>query len=187
MKYARLIVVALVVSLAASAEAGQSFQGGLRGTVKDAQGVIPGVTVSLVNQDTGVVRETASNEVGEYSFPGVVPAGNITDRLRSNPTDNLYLNPAAFSLAPAFTLGNAPMVLPGVRSPLRTSTDLGINKDLRAGSGPTVTLRLEVINLFNAPWYTRMASSSVGNATFAQVTTQGNYSRFAQFTLRARF
>jgi hypothetical protein len=44
-----------------------------------------------------------------------------------------------------------------------------------------------VINLFNAPWYTRMASSSVGNATFAQVTTQGNYSRFAQFTLRVRF
>jgi len=44
-----------------------------------------------------------------------------------------------------------------------------------------------VINLFNAPWYTRMASSSFGNATFAQVTTQGNYSRFAQFTLRIRF
>jgi hypothetical protein len=44
-----------------------------------------------------------------------------------------------------------------------------------------------VINLFNAPWYTRMASSSFGNANFAQVTTQGNYSRFAQFTLRLRF
>src|SRR4051812_43756090 len=73
MKYARLIVVVLLVSLAAAAAAAQSFQGGLRGTVKDAQGVIPGVTVSLANQDTGVVRETASNEVGEYSFPGVVP------------------------------------------------------------------------------------------------------------------
>src|SRR5262249_1141061 len=73
MKCARLFVVALAVSLAAATAAAQSFQGGLRGTVKDAQGVIPGVTVSLVNQETGVVRETASNEVGEYSFPGVVP------------------------------------------------------------------------------------------------------------------
>src|SRR4029079_10849909 len=73
MKYVRLAVVALVVSRAAYAAAGQSFQGGLRGTVKDAQGVIPGATVSLINQETGVARETASNEVGEYSFPGVVP------------------------------------------------------------------------------------------------------------------
>ena len=28
----------------------QSFQGGLRGAVKDAQGVIPGVTVTLTNE-----------------------------------------------------------------------------------------------------------------------------------------
>src|SRR5689334_1728101 len=134
-----------------------------------------------------------TNLNGAGQRPNVVPGqdflapGDITERLRSNPGDNLCLNPAAFSLAPAFTLGNAPMVLPDVRSPLRTSTDLGVNKDFRAGNGPTVTLRLEVINLFNAPWYTRMASSSFGNATFAQVTTQGNYSRFAQFTLRVRF
>jgi len=32
-----------------------------------------------------------------------------------------------------------------------------------------------------------MASASVGNANFAQVTTQGNYSRFAQITARFRF
>ena len=73
MKHARLVVPVVVVCLAAATAAAQSFQGGLRGTVKDAQGVIPGVTVTLVNQETGVARETASNQVGEYSFPGVVP------------------------------------------------------------------------------------------------------------------
>src|SRR5262244_1889918 len=52
----------------------QSFQGGLRGVVKDAQGVIPGVTVSLVNEQNNVSRETVSNDVGEYSFPAVDPA-----------------------------------------------------------------------------------------------------------------
>ena len=120
--------------------------------------------------------------------PGQTPLapGAITDRLQANPTDNLYLNASAFALAPAFTLGNAPMILPGVRSPLRTGVDLGVDKEVRVANGPAITLRLEVINLLNAPWYTRMASSSFGSATFAQVTTQANYSRFAQFTLRSR-
>jgi hypothetical protein len=118
--------------------------------------------------------------------PGVDPlmAGEITDRLRDNPADNLYLNPAAFSLAPGFTLGNAPMTLPGVRSSTRTNVDLAINKDFPTSRTTKATLRLEVINLLNTPWYTRMASSSFGNANFAQVTTQGNYSRFAQVTVR---
>jgi len=52
----------------------QSFQGGLRGTVKDPQGVIPGVTIALINEATSVSRETVSNGVGEYSFPAVDPA-----------------------------------------------------------------------------------------------------------------
>ena len=52
----------------------QSSQGGLRGVVKDAQGVIPGVTVTMVNEANGVSRDTVTNGVGEYSFPAVEPA-----------------------------------------------------------------------------------------------------------------
>src|SRR3954468_8432175 len=52
----------------------QSFQGGLRGVVKDPQGVIPGATVTLVNEQNGVSRETVTNGVGEYSFPAIEPA-----------------------------------------------------------------------------------------------------------------
>src|SRR3954451_17055085 len=52
----------------------QSFQGGLRGTVKDPQGVIPGATVTLVNDQNGVSRETVTNGVGEYSFPAIEPS-----------------------------------------------------------------------------------------------------------------
>jgi hypothetical protein len=52
----------------------QSFQGGLRGVVKDPQGVIPGAAVTLVNEQNGVSRETVTNGVGEYSFPAVDPA-----------------------------------------------------------------------------------------------------------------
>src|SRR5258707_8658047 len=40
----------------------QSFQGGVRGTLKDAQGIIPGVTVELINVATGQTRATVTNE-----------------------------------------------------------------------------------------------------------------------------
>ena len=52
----------------------QSAQGGLRGVVKDPQGVIPGVTVTLTNEQTNTTRETVTNGIGEYSFPAVDPA-----------------------------------------------------------------------------------------------------------------
>ena len=45
----RFVVAGLLLGMAAGAGA-QTFQGGLRGAVKDAQGVIPGATVTLVNE-----------------------------------------------------------------------------------------------------------------------------------------
>jgi hypothetical protein len=60
--------VLLVAPVPANA---QSFQGGIRGAVKDAQGVIPGVTVTLVSETTGVSRDTVTNDSGEYSFPAL--------------------------------------------------------------------------------------------------------------------
>jgi hypothetical protein len=63
----------LVLSVAVGVSA-QSFQGGVRGVVKDAQGVIPGVTVTLTNEQNNTTRETVTNGVGEYSFPAVDPS-----------------------------------------------------------------------------------------------------------------
>jgi hypothetical protein len=51
----------------------QTFTGGLRGEVKDANGVIPGVTVTLTNEETSVAREVTTNEVGQYNFSAVQP------------------------------------------------------------------------------------------------------------------
>jgi hypothetical protein len=48
--------------------------------VKDAQGVIPGVTVTLTNEGNGVSRDTISNASGEYSFPAV-EAGDYAVRV----------------------------------------------------------------------------------------------------------
>ena len=51
----------------------QTFTGGVRGAVRDAGGVIPGVEVTLINDDTSVARNTFTNEVGEYNFTAVPP------------------------------------------------------------------------------------------------------------------
>ena len=56
----QLLAVALVLTTGSLAAA-QTFTGGVRGAVKDANGVIPGVTVQLINEATGQSREAVSN------------------------------------------------------------------------------------------------------------------------------
>ena len=51
----------------------QTYQGALRGAVRDPQGVIPGAEVFLINEDTNAERSAMTNEVGEYGFPNVLP------------------------------------------------------------------------------------------------------------------
>jgi hypothetical protein len=142
----------------------------------------------------GVTQATNTSSLnGAGQLPNFVTGqpllqpGDITQRLQANIADNLYLNPAAFALAPAFTLGNAPRVLPGIRTPTRNSTDVAINKELPAVGRSSVVLRVEVINLFNTPWYATVASNALGNSNFGRETTQANYSRFAQISVRVQF
>ena len=67
------------IMLAAVVPAGaQPLTSRVEGTVQDATGlVIPGASVTMVNVDTGVARETAADERGLYLFP-LVPAGTYT-------------------------------------------------------------------------------------------------------------
>jgi hypothetical protein len=160
-----------------------------------------GWTVSFVIQmqsgfPIGVSQSSNNtNSLGGNQRPNIVPGvdfmvdGSITDRLKANPNDNLYLNPAAFSEAPAGTLGNAPRILPDVYSPWRNSTDMRIRRDIGLGGTKRVSLDLEVINLFDNPWYAALASVAYSptSGTFGRVTAQANYSRTLQFTGRFSF
>lgn len=73
----KYLVVVLAVLVAVSPAAAQTFTGGLRGAVRDANGVIPGVTVTLLNEGTGASRDAVSNEEGQYNF-AAVPPGTYT-------------------------------------------------------------------------------------------------------------
>ena len=70
---ATLMLGALLVVAAAGSVFGQGFQGGLRGSVKDSGGVIPGVEVTLTNEQTNIKRSTVTNERGEFVFANVDP------------------------------------------------------------------------------------------------------------------
>ena len=70
----RRMSIALVATalLVVAGEAGaQTFQGSLRGAVRDAKGVVPGVKVTMLNEANGVSRVTLTNKVGEFSFPAL--------------------------------------------------------------------------------------------------------------------
>ncbi|HUQ88440.1 MAG TPA: TonB-dependent receptor [Vicinamibacterales bacterium] len=113
--------------------------------------------------------------------------GNITDRIKDNVTDNLYLNKAAFTTAPANQFGNAPRTLPGAYSPWRNNVDLSVSKAFHTGRGTTLNARMEVLNIFNIVQWAAPASTAFGNTSFGQITNQANNMRLIQFTARFQF
>jgi hypothetical protein len=69
----RTLVLALVLALPSTVFAQQGTTE-LRGLLQDAQGgALPGVTVVVRNQETGMFRETISNADGTYFISGLVP------------------------------------------------------------------------------------------------------------------
>ncbi len=65
-----MLLAVLGVAIAAEAQT----TGVITGSIKDAQGgVLPGVTLTLRNADTGVTRTGATESTGEYRFAGLLP------------------------------------------------------------------------------------------------------------------
>ena len=70
----RVLSWAFLALLVASVAAAQQGTTELRGRVIDAQGaVLPGVTVTVRNQETGMFRETVSGADGSFIASGLVP------------------------------------------------------------------------------------------------------------------
>ncbi|MBI2222488.1 MAG: TonB-dependent receptor [Acidobacteria bacterium] len=72
----RRVFLLVALALLATGPSALAQQGTteVRGVVVDAQGaVLPGVTVTVKNQDTGMYRETASNQDGTYFVTGIAP------------------------------------------------------------------------------------------------------------------
>ena len=74
----RAVVIQALTLLLVAANA-QSYHAGVRGAVRDAGGVLVGVDVVLLNEETAAARDTVTNSSGEYAFPGI-PPGRYTIR-----------------------------------------------------------------------------------------------------------
>src|SRR5262245_58814512 len=71
----RVVSTALLLCLVLSLQAfGQSANATVSGTITDATAaLIPGVTITATNNDTGVVTTVISNEAGAYNFASLLP------------------------------------------------------------------------------------------------------------------
>lgn len=68
MRRLALIASITILLLPPSLAYAQRTNASIRGTVRDAtQGVLPGVTITATNEDTGLVRSVVTNESGVYS------------------------------------------------------------------------------------------------------------------------
>ena len=57
----------LLVSSAVSAGAQGETRGNISGTVRDAEGIVPGATVKVINTETSVAQTLVTNNQGYYS------------------------------------------------------------------------------------------------------------------------
>ena len=101
-----LAAATLLTAVPLFAQATSTFSG----RIVDAGGaVLPGVTVSVVNENTGVVRTAVSNAEGQYFLPGLEPGvyGIRTDLQGFAPSVREHVTLAIFvELFNAFNTAN---------------------------------------------------------------------------------
>ena len=123
-----------------------------------------------------------SGLLGSTQRPNLVPGvalattGSLDERLTN------WINPAAFTTAPAYTFGNAPRTLPDLRTPGQRNVDLSVQKSQSIG-GKTVSVRADILNVFDNPLFTTL-QSQFGTPTFGQLTAVGGFARSVQFQVR---
>lgn len=109
---------------------------------------------------------------------GVSPqtSGSLESRLDD------YLNPAAFSIAPEFTFGNAGRFLP-VRGPGAANWDISAFKTVTLIEPLKAQFRANAYNVFNTPMFVG-PNATFGSGSFGHITSQANFARQIELALR---
>jgi hypothetical protein len=119
---------------------------------------------------------------GSNQRPNVVPGIDPNTSGSNEARLAQWINPAAFSAAPAFTLGNAPRTNPDLRGPGQKNTDLSLQKTQRLG-GKTISVRADVLNLFDNPLFSGPVTT-FGTGNFGLIDTVGGFARSVQLQAR---
>ncbi len=144
--------------------------------------------VNVISSGYPLIISQSSNNNSPYfagsqrpNATGVSPdtQGDVGQRLSN------WINPAAFSTAPALTFGNVSRTI-SERGPSLYNWDISIFKNFEIYERFRAQFRAEALNAFNTPYF-RSPNVSFGSSSFGQVTSQGNFPRFIQFGLRLYF
>ena len=112
-----LVIMASVASLAQSTNAGD-----IRGTVTDSTGaLVPGVTVTVTNVDTGVKKTFVSNDAGIYDSDSIVP-GNYTVEFSKEGFQRLVRGP--ITLQVGFTTVNGELKVGATTEQVTVTSDV---------------------------------------------------------------
>ena len=106
--------------------------------------------------------------------------GEVTSRLLR------YFDTSAFSFNAPFTFGNAPRIMPNLRSPGILNFDLSVFKNTRVNERMQVQFRAEAFNAFNRVQF-GVPNTSINSAAFGVITSQQNSPRNLQLALRLLF
>jgi hypothetical protein len=107
------------------------------------------------------------------------PGGSFAKRLDG------WINPAAFSSAPAFTFGNVSRHI-DMRGPGQVNWDISLFKTFAVFESFRAQFRAEALNAMNTPLF-RVPETRTGNANFGKVTSQANFPRMLQLGVRFYF
>jgi hypothetical protein len=114
------------------------------------------------------------------------PNVNGQDPNLSNRSISEWFDTSVFSVAPAYTFGNAPRTLPNVRQPGLNTADLSVFKSFHIKERATVTFRAEAFNAFNKTQF-GSAASTVGSSNFGVISSTAVDAREFQFALKLLF
>ena len=131
------------------------------------------------NQNGNLFGGSTSSPISQRpNATGVSPA-------RSGSPESLingYINPAAFTLAPADTFGNISRDIP-YRSPGQANWDVSLFKDFKFKERFTAQFRAEALNAFNTPLFAP-PPTTLGLKTFGVLNYQANIPRELQLGVR---
>jgi hypothetical protein len=102
------------------------------------------------------------------------------------PRPERWFDTSQFSNPPAYTFGNAPRTLNGLRSDNTRQLDLSLLKTTRLAERLRLQFRAEAFNLTNTVRFAP-PNISFGNPNFGVVSSMGNQPRVLQFALKMLF
>jgi hypothetical protein len=106
--------------------------------------------------------------------------GPVTERLLR------YFDTSAFSFNAPFTFGNAPRLMPNLRSPGIVNFDISVFKNTRINERAQVQFRAEAFNAFNRVQF-GVPNTNINSTAFGVITSQQNSPRNLQLALRLLF